>query len=91
MTPQEIVDHKRKWLMANYFESHTHTDLRSEVYSWCKERYFQWRFDIKNFTDIYGDTVRFELKEDFDGFNEWYKEQWNEEDLDDMETRSRIV
>jgi len=77
--------------MANYFESHTHTDLRSEVYSWCKEHCFQWRFDIKNFTDIYGDTVRFELKEDFDGFNEWYEEQWNEENLDDMEARSRIV
>ena len=91
MTPQEISDHKRKWIMANYFESHTHTDLRSDVYSWCKQHCFQWRFDIKNFTDIYGDTVRFELKEDFDSFNEWYEEKWNEETVDNMETRSRVV
>ena len=91
MTPQEISDYKRKWIMANYFESHTHTDLRSDVYSWCKQHCFQWRFDIKNFTDIYGDTVRFELKEDFDSFNEWYEEKWNEETMDNMETRSRVV
>lgn len=73
MNPQEVSDHKRKWIMASYFESHTHTDNRSLVIEWCKDHCFQWRYDIKRFTDVYGDTVRFELKEDFIAFNEWYK------------------
>jgi len=75
MTPQEIVAHKNKWRMASYFVSHTHSDLRSEATQWCKDHCFQWRYDIKHFTDIYGDTVRFELEEDFTAFNEWYQER----------------
>jgi len=72
MLPQEISDHKRKWMMASYYEVHTHTDLRSSVMEWCKTCCFQWRWDLKKFTDVYGDTVRFELEEDFIAFNEWY-------------------
>ena len=75
MNPQEVSDHKRKWMMASYFESHTHTDNRSLVIEWCKDHCFQWRYDVKRFTDIYGDTVRFELEEDFTAFNEWYKDR----------------
>ena len=75
MTPQEISDHKRKWIMASYYESHVHSDYRSAVVDWCKDNCFQWRFDIKRFTESYGDTVRFELEEDFQAFNEWYREK----------------
>jgi len=77
MTPQEIYDHKRKWLMASYFKSHTHSDIRSDVKDWLKSNCFKHRYDLKTFTDIYGDTVRFELEEDFTAFNEWYKERIN--------------
>ena len=73
MLPQEISDHKRKWMMASYYEAHTHTDLRSPIKYWCKIHCFKWRWDLKTFTEIYGDTVRFELEEDFTAFNEWYK------------------
>ena len=31
MTPQEISDHKRKWIMASYYESHVHSDYRIGV------------------------------------------------------------
>ncbi len=77
MTPQEIVSHKARWMMANYYESHTHTDLRRDVLEWCKAHCFQWRFDFKRFTDVYADTVRFELEEDFTAFNEWYRGRWD--------------
>jgi len=72
MTPQEITDHKRTWMMANYFESCIHSDYRDQATTWCKEHCFKWRYDIKRFTDVYEDSVRFELKEDYDAFNEWY-------------------
>lgn len=73
MTPQEIVDYKRRWIMASYFESHVHSDNRSAVTEWLKNNCFKHRYDLKTFTDIYGDTARFELEEDFNAFNEWYK------------------
>ena len=73
-SPQAVSDHKRKWLMASYFASHVHSDYRSRVKDWCKANCFKWRYDIKTFTNVYEDTVRFELEEDFTGFNEWYKE-----------------
>jgi len=76
MTPQEIVDHKRKWIPSSDYDTDAHTDLRSAVREWCKDHCFQWRYDIKEFTDVYFDTVRFELEEDFTAFNEWYIGVW---------------
>jgi len=40
MNPQEIVLHKAQWMMANYYESHTHTDLRKDALEWCKAHCF---------------------------------------------------
>lgn len=77
MIPQAIVDYKNRWKMAAYFIVHVHTDLRSEVKEWCKEHCFQWRYDIKRYTDNYTDTVSFELSEDCDAFQEWYQERWS--------------
>jgi len=76
MTPQEIVDHKRKWIPFSDYDTDAHTDLRRAVREWCKDHCFQWRYDIKEFTDVYFDTVRFELEEDFTAFNEWYIGVW---------------
>ena len=76
MTPQEISDHKRRWLMASYFLSHTHSDVRGECRDWCKANIAQHQWDLKEFTDVYGDTVRFENLIAFNDFNDWYKRRW---------------
>ena len=76
MTPQEITDYKRSWIMASYFQAETHTDLRTECVDWCKANCEQHQWDMKRFTDIYGDTVRFELQEHHSAFDAWYKERW---------------
>jgi len=73
MTPQEIVDYKRSWMMANHYESHIHTDRRSQIVTWLKENLSQETYDLKKFTDVYQDTVRFETCAAFLRFNEWYK------------------
>ena len=73
MTPQEVTDYKNKWKMAAYFLVHVHSDDRAKVQAWCKDFCFQWRYDIKTLTDNYTDTVRFQLSEDCDAFQEWYK------------------
>jgi len=74
MTPQEISDHKSKWVRASYYEIHTHTDIRAPVINWCKTCCFEWRWDLKTFTESYTDTLRFELKEDLRDFQDWYTE-----------------
>ena len=74
MTPQERQDHKRKWRMASLYVCETHTDLRSMAKSWCKEKCEQHEWDLKQFTDVYGDTFRFEFKEHFEEFSAWYAE-----------------
>jgi hypothetical protein len=73
MTPQEIDEHKRVWRMGTPFVSSTHSDLRNDCIEWCKENCEQQQWDMKTFTDIYGDTVRFELENHFVEFNKWYK------------------
>jgi|TARA_B110000858_G_C17641029_1_gene398079 hypothetical protein len=78
MTPQEIVDYKNKWKMAAYFVVSVHTDFRSDIKDWCKEHCFQWRYDIKKFTENYTDSVSFELQEDYEAFKSWYLEKWRE-------------
>jgi len=73
MTPQEIADHKRSWMMTNRYEGHIHTDRRSQTVTWLKENLSQETYDLKKFTDVYQDTVRFETCAAFLRFNEWYK------------------
>ena len=73
MTPQEIDDYKRVWRMGSYFERHTHSDLRNDCKEWCKENCETHQWDMKIFTDIYGDTVRFELESHLVEFDKWYK------------------
>ena len=72
MTPLEIFDHKRKWMMKSHYEHETHTDLRSEGLDWCKKNCEKHQWSMKSFTDIYGDTFNFEREEDYNNFMEWY-------------------
>lgn len=72
MTPLEIFDHKRKWMMKSHYEYETHTDLRSEGLDWCKKNCEKHQWSMKSFTDIYGDTFNFEREEDYNNFMEWY-------------------
>ena len=74
MTPQQRETHKRKWRMASHFVYHTHTDLRSGAKAWCKKNCEHHEWDLKQFTDIYGDTFRFEFEEHFEKFSAWYVE-----------------
>ena len=73
MTPLEISDYKRSWLMAAHYEGYIHTDRRRETIDWLKANMCPGTYDLKQFTDVYQDTVRFETCAAFLRFNEWYK------------------
>ena len=60
-------------MSENYNEEKLEAAISPEV----KEHCFQWRYDIKRYTDNYTDTVSFELSEDCDAFQEWYQERYD--------------
>lgn len=68
MLPTDISDYKRGWMMANYFKVTVHSDFRRESIEWCKGNLPQHVWDIKRFTDVYQDTIRFELEKDLLAF-----------------------
>ena len=37
MTPNDICDFKRKWLMASYYQVFIHTDMRNRTKDWLKQ------------------------------------------------------
>jgi len=75
MTPQEISDYKRKWLMDSfYFEVKTHTDVRRECKGWCKLNCFKQEWGIENYTGVYQDTFVFHYGEDHTDFKGWYQD-----------------
>jgi hypothetical protein len=65
--------YKSRWRMASRFIYHTHTDLRSIAEAWCRERCEQHEWDVKQFTNTYEDTFRFEFEEHFKEFSTWYE------------------
>lgn len=75
MTPQEIVDYKRAWMMASYFQCYTHSDVNRNVRMWLKDNLEPKYCDVKSYTNVYTDTVRFEKSRDCMRFIQWYKEK----------------
>jgi len=57
-------------------QQRAHTDLRNDCVEWCKENCEKQEWDIKYYTDIYGDTIRFEFESHWNEFGEWYKTRW---------------
>jgi len=73
MTPQEISDYKRKWLLGGfYFSVETHTDVREECRDWCKLNCFKWQYDVQRYTEVYQDTFVFHYGDDYTEFKGWY-------------------
>lgn len=80
MTPQEICDHKFKWLNQPHFEAHVHTDLRYAYTDWLKFWCSKHMYDIQYFSDVYFDTIHFEDEQDFLAFNKAYSELLDKEE-----------
>lgn len=74
MTPNDICDFKRKWLMASYYQVFIHTDMRNRTKDWLKLNVPKHLHDVKTFTNVDEDCVRFENGKHFDQFATWYKE-----------------
>tara|TARA_B110000977_G_C11070843_1_gene489478 strand:- start:179 stop:424 length:246 start_codon:yes stop_codon:yes gene_type:complete len=75
MTPNDVCDFKRKWMMGSYYQVITCSDRRRLVKDWLKDNIPQHLHDIKTYTGSYEDCIRFENSKDFDKFSSWYKEK----------------
>jgi len=68
MTPQEIWDHKRKWMPG--YEVVVHSDLRDRAEGWCKRNLDKQEYHIVPYTHVYAYTYRFENKNTGQQFEE---------------------
>ena len=73
MTPQQIVDHKQKWMSKQPHAVELHSDYRSIGKDWCKGFLMQHQYVLKQYTDVYEDTWFFENQTDADDFTSCIK------------------
>jgi len=72
MTPQEIADYKRRWVVGSKYSLRIHSDRRREALDWCKINLSKQQWQHSKFTDVYEDTVSFESRVHYLYFLEWY-------------------
>ena len=70
MTPQEIADHKQRWMSSGkFYVVAIHSDNRWAAAQWCKVQLHKQQWVHRKFTDVYEDTFFFEYKQDAVGFS----------------------
>jgi len=72
MTPQEIVDYKRKWLGTARHETKIHSDYTSATRTWLKDHVPKHQYHVQEHTNVYETTVIFEDSQHQDSFLHWY-------------------
>lgn len=60
LTPQQISDYKRKWMMTDPYCVPIHSDLRDRGLTWCKSKLDKETWKHSKFTNVYEDTFYFE-------------------------------
>jgi hypothetical protein len=71
-TPQEIADHKMRWLPG-----HTvivHSDLDWKCKDWCRKHLHRSEWSMSKYTHVYAHTFHFELNEYAYNFSNEFKE-----------------
>jgi len=71
MTPQEISDHKMRWMPGH--EVIVHSDLRDHAKDWCKTKLKMWEYKIVQWTHPYAFTYRFEHEHNAKEFAQEFK------------------
>ena len=75
MTPQEIVDYKRKWLGTARLETKIHSDYTRATRTWLKDHVPKHQYHIQEHTNVYETTVIFEDRLHQDSYLHWYGEK----------------
>ena len=75
MTPQEIVDYKRRWMGKQPFETKIHSDYHRATRSWLKDHVPKHQWHLQEHTNVYESTVIFEDKNHQESYLHWYGEK----------------
>lgn len=75
MTPQEIVDYKRRWMGTARHETKIHSDYHRATRSWLKDHVPKQQWHIQKWTNVYESTVIFEDKNHQESYLHWYGEK----------------
>ena len=76
MTPQQITDHKNKWMPG--YEVRLHSDLESSGKDWCKQVMPKESWHFVKWTNVYEHTFRFEFIEAAQNFQMEFGEYANQ-------------
>lgn len=74
MTPIEIFEYKQKWMSTGY--NHPvpfHSDYREIAKDWCKVQLHKCQWLLKEYTNVYEDTMYFEHHQDSKCFSIFLK------------------
>jgi hypothetical protein len=75
MTPQDIVDYKRRWMGKNPFETKIHSDYTSGTRVWLKDHVPKQQYHVQEHTNVYETTVIFEDNAHQLSYLNWYGEK----------------
>jgi hypothetical protein len=60
MTPQEINDHKMKWMRESNHSVRLHSDLDVEGKDWCRKNLERHQWSFSQYSGVYEHTFHFE-------------------------------
>ena len=75
MTPQEIIDYKRKWLGTTRLETKIHSDYTHATRTWLKDHVPKHQYHVQEHTNVYETTVIFEDIVHQNSYLHWYGEK----------------
>ena len=74
MTPQEIFEHKQRWMRTGINHPvRIHSDMRSDARDFCKVQMHSSQWLCREYTGIYEDTFFFEHAQDANSFRNHFK------------------
>ena len=76
MTPQEIFEHKQRWMSSGDNNPvRIHSDMRHNAKDFCKKSVSSSGWVHRQYTNVYEDTFFFEQEEDAASFRKYF-EKW---------------
>lgn len=72
MTPQEVYEYKKRWLMYSNHYAVTDELLEYSAKRWCRNNVPQHKWSFSKYTDFYEDTFYFEDESDKVRFTEQF-------------------
>ena len=73
MTPQEIADHKRRWMGSAKCRSDIHSDYTRASRSWLKDHVPKHQYHVLEHTDVYQTSIVFENNNHQQSYLVWYE------------------